>query len=315
MSQWAMIFPGQGSQSIGMLSDIYNQYPVVSDVFNTASEQLGYDLWSLISHGPLEQLNQTVYTQPALFVAEYALWQCWCAQTDLRPNWMAGHSLGEYSALACAGVFSFQDGLDLVVTRANAMQAAVPEGIGSMAAVIGLTDDQVVDICHRCAEGEVLSPANWNTIGQVVLAGHHAAVERAIQAALDSGAKIAKKIPVSVPSHCSLMQPAVEVLMDTFNGITWNQPAIPVIQNTDAAVHAEVDAIRHSLLQQLTGSVHWFKTVQFLQDQGVSHLVECGPGKVLAGLAKRIDRQLITLPFNASDHLSGIKQQLVEVNA
>ena len=206
MSEWAMIFPGQGSQSVGMLSEIYAQHSVVRDIFERASDHLGYDLWLLICDGPVEQLNQTVYTQPALFVVEFALWRYWCSQTDLRPHWMAGHSLGEYSALASAGVFSFEDGLDLVVTRANAMQAAVPIGVGAMAAIIGLTDDQITTICDACADGEVLTPANYNAHGQVVLAGHLAAIDRAIEAALDSGAKIAKKIPVHEGPSLSLPQ-------------------------------------------------------------------------------------------------------------
>ncbi len=315
MSQWAMIFPGQGSQSVGMLQEIAGEYPVISSTFDHASQRLGYDVWSLVSEGPVEQLNQTVYTQPALYVVEYALWQCWCEATSWRPAYLAGHSLGEYSALACAGVFSFEEGLDLVVTRATAMQSASPKGQGAMAAIIGLTDDQVVMICQACAAGDVLSPANWNAVGQVVLAGHQAAIERAIQMALAEGAKIAKHLPVSVPSHCALMQPAVEALTDQLQAMTLHQPQIPVIHNADVKVHSDSDAIRHALVQQLTGSVQWVRTIECLRDNDVTHLVECGPGKVLAGLVRRIDRQMTTWPFNTSEQLLMVKQHMAEVNA
>ena len=315
MSKWAMVFPGQGSQSVGMLSDMYAAHACVPQLLEQASEILGYDIGSLISDGPLEKLSQTIYTQPALFVVEYALWSCWCEIAESRPDWLAGHSLGEYTALVCAEVLSFEDGLLCVMERAQAMQAAVAVGEGAMAAIIGLSDEQVNSICNECAQSQVLTPANFNAIGQVVIAGHQPAVERAIVAAKAQGAKIAKQLPVSVPSHCPLMQPAVAVLSEKMQSITWKKPQIRVLHNVDVQTYDEESLIREALLQQLTGSVQWVKTIQRLSQEGVTQLVECGPGKVLSGLIKRIDRDLVTMTLGKQDDFATVKQAMLEVQA
>jgi [acyl-carrier-protein] S-malonyltransferase len=313
MSHWAMIFPGQGSQAVGMLSEMAAKYPVIGNTFEQASQLLGYDLWLLINEGPAEQLNQTAYTQPALFVAEMALWRCWQELSDARPSVVAGHSLGEYSALACAGVLSFEDALALVVARGQAMQEAIPAGVGAMAAIVGLSDEVVQGICDGCAQQQIVSPANYNSIGQVVIAGHADAVARAVAEAKQQGAKLAKILPVSVPSHCVLMQPVVDSLAAVMETKTWHAPVIPVIQNFDAQAHTEVLAIRHGLLQQLVAPVRWVETIQAIHAQGIHVFVECGPGKILSGLCKRIDRQLVALAFNTPDDMSVAINKFEEV--
>lgn len=292
MSDWAVVFPGQGSQSIGMINGFIDTFPVVRTLFADASDVLGYDLLSLVTDGPASQLNQTIYTQPALLVSAYAIWQCWQSLADFTPAFLAGHSLGEYTALLCSGVLSFSDALQLVSVRAEAMQQAVPEGVGAMAAIVGLSDDEVAVLCLEAAQGDVLSPANFNSKGQVVVAGHHQAVLRVVELATNAKAKLARLLPVSVPSHCLLMRPALDQLKQVMSSMTWHQPSVPVIQNYDVMAHSDVQGIQHSLLQQLISPVQWVSTIKAMQQHGVERIIECGPGKVLTGLIKRIDRSL-----------------------
>jgi [acyl-carrier-protein] S-malonyltransferase len=288
MKQCAFIFPGQGSQYVGMLS---RDCEIAQHYCQRASEVLGYDLLSLIVDGPDDQLNQTAFTQPALLVASVVLWERWCVHSSIRPVAMAGHSLGEYSALTCAGALAFEDAVRLVQCRGQWMQAAVPAGVGAMAAVIGLDNEKVQALCDDCAEGQVLSPANYNSIGQVVIAGHASAVDRAVVAAKSAGARMAKKIPVSVPSHCALMQPAAEQLSDLLNTLTIQAPSFPIINNVDACVAPSEADIKQALVRQLSSPVRWVDVCLALCSQGpVSLFAECGPGKVLAGLLKRIDK-------------------------
>lgn len=289
---WAAVFPGQGSQSTGMLTDLGDDHAVVRDTFQEASDCLDADLWSLCQHGPVEQLNQTEWTQPVMLAAGVATWRLLTQQTDARPAAVAGHSLGEYSALVAAGVLRFPDAVRLVAERARAMQAAVPEGEGAMAAILGLDDAAVKQLCADHAGGEVLEAVNLNAPGQVVIAGSTAAVDRAVGAAKDAGAKRALKLPVSVPSHCALMRPAAERLQSALDATTFGAPEVPVWQNVTAAPADTAEAIKANLAAQLFRPVRWVETIQGLCGQGVSVQVECGPGRVLTGLAKRIDRSL-----------------------
>lgn len=293
--QLAFLFPGQGSQSLGMLSELAQSSPLVISTYAQASEQLGYDLWKLVQEGPDTLLGQTEYTQPALLAAGVAVFKVWQEQGSECPAFMAGHSLGEYTALVCAGVLDYSDAVSLVALRGRLMQEAIKEGEGSMAAIIGLTEAQIAQICVEAAEEQVLSPANFNAIGQTVLAGETSAITRAIDLAKQMGAKIAKLIPVSVPSHCALMKPAAEKLAEYLANIKMNKPVIPVISNVDVAIHDESDQIRTALIKQLYNPVRWVETIQFLAQQGVQCFVECGPGKVLAGLNKRIIPGLNTI--------------------
>ena len=252
-------------------------------------------LWALVQSGPEQKLNQTCYTQPAVFVADVALWRYWQTQTDLRPSLVAGHSLGEYSALVCADALAFEQGVQLVANRAKFMQSAVPEGEGAMAAIIALDNDKLQSLCsEESSERSVVMPANFNSIGQSVVAGHKEAVLRLIEKAKSSGAKIAKLLPVSVPSHCALMEPAAVKLADCLQSIEINKPIIPVVQNCDVKVHSEAKAIKEALIKQLTMPVRWVETVQSLAKQEVAFCIECGPGKVLKGLNKRIDKNMPT---------------------
>lgn len=290
----AMIFPGQGSQSVGMLSAYVAQYPLVQEYFSRASDVVGYDLWDVVQNGPADKLNQTEITQPALLTADVALYEIWKSLDAPKPAMMAGHSLGEYSALVCANALTFEDAVKLVQKRGEAMQAAVPAGTGAMAAILGLADDKVVELCDAHKNHDVLSAANFNSVGQVVIAGHQAAVQRAVDAAKSFGAKLAKVIPVSVPSHCALMQPAAEALSAVMETVTVLAPTIPVVHNVDVSVHEVPDKIKEALIAQLTQPVRWVDTIQWLQSQGITQCVECGPGKVLTGLNKRIDKTLTT---------------------
>lgn len=291
-NQLAVVFPGQGSQSVGMLADVAAEHAIIKETFAQASAVLGYDLWDLAVNGPEDKLNQTEFTQPALMAADVAMWRLWCDREQQRPAVLAGHSLGEFVAFVCAGSLEFADAVSLVAQRGRFMQQAVPAGVGAMAAIIGLDDDAVANVCAEAAAGEVVTPANFNSLGQVVIAGDHAAVERAIALAKPAGAKIAKLIPVSVPSHCPLMQPAAEQLAAALAKIEIKAPQIPVIQNVDATAHADPDEIRDNLVRQLVAPVRWVATIQAMQQQGVTEIIECGPGKVLQGLIKRIDRSL-----------------------
>lgn len=286
--QLAFVFPGQGSQSVGMLSEMADIYPEIIATFAQASDVLNLDLWALIKGGPAEELNQTHNTQPAMLAAGVALWKVWCAQSDLRPGFVAGHSLGEYTALVCSGVLEFADAISLVAARGRFMQQAVPEGVGAMAAVLGLTDEQVLKVCEDAAQGEVCSAVNFNSPGQVVIAGNSTAIDRAMQAAKEAGAKRALKLPVSVPSHCALMQPAAEKLYAQMQDIHFTSPDIRLLHNVDVSEHKDADEIRQALKQQLFMPVRWVDTVNALIEQGVTAIVEMGPGKVLMGLNKRI---------------------------
>lgn len=283
----AFVFPGQGSQSLGMLAEQGAQQPLVLDAFAEASEALGYDLWALTQQGPEEQLNQTDKTQPAILTASVALWRLWLAQGGVRPAFVAGHSLGEYSALVAAGSLGLADAVRLVERRGQLMQQAVPAGQGGMAAILGLEDADVLAACAEAAQGEVVSAVNFNAPGQVVVAGAAAAVERAIEACKARGAKRAMALPVSVPSHCELMRPAAERFAETVNAIDWQKPEIPLVQNVSAAVVSDLDTLKRDLLAQLYSPVRWVESMVRLAESGVTDLVECGPGKVLSGLNKR----------------------------
>lgn len=298
MTQFAFVFPGQGSQTVGMLADMAAAYPVIEETFAEASAALGYDLWALVQQGPVEELNKTWQTQPALLSASVALWRVWQQQGGKTPVLMAGHSLGEYSALVCAGVIAFADAVRLVELRGKFMQEAVPEGTGAMSAIIGLDDESIAKACETAAEGLIVSPVNYNSPGQVVIAGHKEAVERAGAACKAAGAKRALPLPVSVPSHCALMKPAAEKLAVELNAITFNAPQIPVINNVDVKCETSPEAIRSALVRQLYSPVQWTKSVEFMASQGVEHLYEVGPGKVLTGLTKRIVDTLTASAIN-----------------
>ena len=283
----AFVFPGQGSQSLGMLAELGAEQGAVRDTFAEASEALGYDLWALTQQGPEERLNETDKTQPAILAASIALWRLWLAEGGVRPAFVAGHSLGEYSALVAAGAIAFRDAVKLVELRGQLMQQAVPAGQGGMAAILGLEDADVLAACAEAAQGEVVSAVNFNAPGQVVIAGAAAAVERAIEACKARGAKRAMPLPVSVPSHCALMRPAAEKFADAVNALAWQSPQIALVQNVSAAVPADLEALKRDLLAQLYSPVRWVESVQLLAEKGATELVECGPGKVLAGLNKR----------------------------
>lgn len=297
----AYVFPGQGSQTVGMLADVAGAYPLVGETFAEASAVLGYDLWQLVQHGPAELLNETQRTQPALLTASVALYRVLAQRGVPAPKVMAGHSLGEYSALVCADAIAFADAVHLVAKRGEYMQEAVPAGVGSMAAIIGLEDAVVVQACAEAAGDEVVAAVNFNSPGQVVIAGHKAAVERASNACLKAGAKRALPLSVSVPSHCALMQPAAEKLAVELQRITITAPKIPVINNVDVTMLTAADDIRDALVRQLYSPVRWTETVQLLASQGVVTLDEIGPGKVLTGLTKRIDKNLNGEAVNTVD--------------
>ena len=288
----AFVFPGQGSQSQGMLQDLADDYSIVGETFKQASDRLGYDLWQIVQEGPAEKLNSTDITQPAMLAAGVATWRVWEAKDGNSPAMLAGHSLGEYTALVCAGSLDFTDAIGLVAERGRLMQEAVPAGEGAMAAILGLEDDDVRQACTDAAEGEVLAPVNFNSPGQVVAAGNKGAIERLVELAKERGAKRALVLPVSVPSHCSLMQPAADKLAEVLSGIDVQAPRIPVINNVDVATPDDPAAIRDALVRQLYNPVRWVETVQKMAADGVDRLIECGPGKVLVGLNKRIDKTM-----------------------
>jgi [acyl-carrier-protein] S-malonyltransferase len=282
----SVVFPGQGSQSVGMMSG-FGGLPIMERTFREAGDILGEDLWALAAAGPAEALNRTVVTQPLMLTAGVACWRAWREIGGPMPAFFAGHSLGEYSALVAAGALRFEDALPLVRLRAQAMQEAVPEGTGGIAAIVGLDDAKIERVCAEAARGEVLEPANLNSPGQIVIAGHRGAVERGMAAAKAHGAKIAKMLPMSAPSHCSLMKPAAERLGKRLAAIDIAPPRVPVVQNADVAAFDDPDRIRLALVEQLYRPVRWVETIRYLQSQGVTRIVECAPGKVLAGLAKR----------------------------
>lgn len=295
---FAIAFPGQGSQSVGMLAEMAAEFPTVKATFAEASEVLGYDLFELVMNGPAEELNKTWQTQPALLTSSVALWRVWQELGGATPEVMAGHSLGEYSALVCAGALNFQDAVKLVELRGKAMQEAVPEGVGAMSAIIGLDNDTIAANCAQAAEGQIVSPVNFNSPGQVVIAGHKEAVERANALMKASGAKRALPLPVSVPSHCALMKPAAEKLAAALKNIVVAVPAVPVINNVDVVAETDPVRIKDALVRQLFSPVHWTETVVAMADKGVITEVEMGPGKVLSGLAKRIDGRVEGIAAN-----------------
>jgi [acyl-carrier-protein] S-malonyltransferase len=297
MTQWAVVFPGQGSQTVGMLADIASQHLVVQQTYAEASDALGFDLWHMTLNGPASALDQTENTQPALLAGGVAIHRILMQRfPELNKALLAGHSLGEYTALVCAGALSFSDAIQLVAARGRFMQVAVPAGTGAMAAIIGLDEASVLSVCEAAKMGtEVLSPANYNSIGQIVIAGDAAAVERALVLAKEKGAKMAVPIPVSVPSHCALMQPAAEQLAALLEKTTINTPKATVFSNVDVTPYTTETGIRDGLVRQLVSPVRWVETVQAFQAKGVTHVIECGPGKVLTGLMKRIDKSLTLL--------------------
>jgi len=304
MTQIAFVFPGQGSQTVGMLTELAATYPQVEETFREASDALGYDLWQLVSQGPAEELNKTWQTQPALLAASVAIYRVWQQQGGEQPLLMAGHSLGEYSALVCAGVLNFADAVKLVELRGKLMQEAVPEGTGAMQAIIGLDDAAIRKACEESAQGQVVSPVNFNSPGQVVIAGNKEAVERAGAACKAAGAKRALPLPVSVPSHCALMKPAADKLAVALENIPFNAPAVPVINNVDVKAETDAAAIRHALVRQLYSPVRWTESVEAIAAQGVTQLLEMGPGKVLTGLTKRIVDSLTAAAVNDTASLT-----------
>ncbi len=275
-----------------MMAELAAEFPQVGETFAEASTELGYDLWEVVQSGPVERLNSTDVTQPAMLAAGVATWRVWQAEGGASPAVMAGHSLGEYTALVCAGALAFSDGVRLVAERGRLMQAAVPAGKGAMAAILGLDDDTVRRVCAEAAQGEVASAVNFNSPGQVVVAGHAGAVDRAVALAKEAGAKRAVVLPVSVPSHCALMSEAAEQLAKRLRDVVFQAPAVPVINNVDVASPASADAVRDALARQLHQPVRWVEVIQAMAARGVDRLIECGPGKVLVGLNKRIDKTM-----------------------
>lgn len=311
MKKFAMVFPGQGSQSVGMLADLAEQFPIITETFKQASEVLGYDLWTLVQQGPAEELNKTWQTQPALLAASIAIYRVWQQQyPDFKPEVMAGHSLGEYSALVCAGVIDFQDAIKLVELRGKLMQQAVPEGTGAMYAIIGLDNESIIKACKEAEQGEVVSAVNFNSPGQVVIAGAKNAVERAATACKDAGAKRALPLAVSVPSHCALMKPAADQLAVSLESIAVKTPLSAVINNVDVKAENNAEAIRSALVRQLYSPVRWTETVEKMATSGVEVLVEIGPGKVLTGLTSRIVKELSASAVNDVKSLDAVKELL-----
>ncbi|HSH72799.1 MAG TPA: ACP S-malonyltransferase [Methylophilaceae bacterium] len=300
--KFAFFFPGQGSQSVGMMQGL-TSFPIVRDTFIEASDILGEDFWHMATE-PNELLNQTTNTQPLMLAAGVATWRAWQAQGGAQPSLMAGHSLGEYTALVAAGTLSFKDALPLVRYRAQMMQSAVAEGVGAMAAILGLDDDAVRAVCIEAAQGQVLEAVNLNSPGQVVIAGNKEAVERGMEVAKAKGAKRAILLPVSVPSHCALMKPAADELRAYIKDVVLHASQIPVLHNADVLAHDETDKIKDALVRQLYSPVRWVETVQAIYAQGVTASAECGPGKVLAGLTKRIVAELPCIALTSAESIA-----------
>ena len=308
----AFVFPGQGSQKVGMLAAAHQRFDTVRDTFAEASDLLGYDMWDLIQNGEQEALNLTETTQPVLLSSSVALWRTWVAQGGSMPAVMAGHSLGEFSALVCAGALEFSDAVDLVRQRGSFMQAAVPVGVGAMAAIIGLDDETINRICNetsRSTEG-VVAAVNFNSPGQVVIAGHTATVESAITALKEAGAKRALPLPVSAPFHTELMKPAGEKLAEAISGMEIKTPAIPVVHNVHAQTEADPEKIRSLLIEQIYSPVQWSSCVKSMIEHGASQVVECGPGKVLSGLNRRIDKSLSSFSLEEPDSMDSSLSEL-----
>jgi len=287
-----MVFPGQGSQSVAMQADLAAEFPEVRATYAEASEQLGYDLWQLVQEGPKEKLDETVVTQPAMMSAGVATWRVWQKSGGEQPVLVAGHSLGEYTALVCAGAIEFAEAVKLVKRRAELMQQAVPAGDGAMAAILGLDNETVLSVCRDAEEGQVVQAVNFNSPGQVVIAGARSAVERAAELAKNAGARRALLLSVSVPAHCELMKPAAEKLADALAEVELAVPSIPVICNTDAVIYESAEKVRDGLRRQLFNPVRWTETIELMIASGATKIIECGPGKVLAGLTRRIDKSM-----------------------
>jgi len=308
----AFLFPGQGAQTVGMLAELAEHYPLVQETFAEASAVLGYDLWHLSQQGPQDLLNQTDKTQPTLLAASVALWRIWQQQGGSAPQFMAGHSFGEYSALVAAQSLTFAQAVSVAQQRGQLMQQAVPKGQGAMAAILGLNAQQVIDICTDSAQGEVVTAVNFNTPTQTVIAGHQAAVQRALETAQARGAKRALLLPVSVPAHCQLMQPVEAHMAECLAQVSIQAPQIPVLHNVDISAKTTPAAIKDALIHQLSQPVRWVETIHTMQAQGIRLFFECGPGKVLTGLTQAIDRQLTCLPLHTP---AGLEKALAEDSA
>ena len=298
MNNLAFVFPGQGSQSVGMLTDLYQNHQIIRDTISDASTALNFDLAELILKGPEQNLNRTDLTQPALLASSVAIYRLWQQQTAIKPSLMAGHSLGEYSALVCSGAMAFDDALKLVESRGKFMLDAVPEGEGAMAAILGLDNAKVEQCCKEAESGEIVSAVNYNSPGQIVIAGTSQAVDRAMLLCKEAGAKRAIPLAVTVPSHCLLMKPAADKLEQQLAKLEISTPEITVINNVDVAQETSAEAISSALVRQLYNPVRWSESIKAMQDQGITTIFECGPGKVLAGLCKRLDRNLTALVSN-----------------
>ncbi len=305
MNSSAFVFPGQGSQSVGMMAGFGNA-PIVQNTFVEASDLLRVDLWKMALNGPAEDLAQTVNTQPLMLTAGIAIWRLWRSLGGAMPGYFAGHSLGEYSALVAAQVIRFADAIPLVRYRAELMQDAAPAGEGGIAAILGLDDETLKAVCAEAAQGEIVELANYNSPGQLVISGSRSAVERAIEAAKTCGAKRAMMLAMSVPAHCSLMRPAAEQLRQRINEIDFLPPAAPVIQNVDAVGFNDPVAIKDALVRQLYGAVRWIETIKALADGGIKRVVECGPGRVLVGLNKRIDDRIQAMSIHDQASLNAV---------
>lgn len=308
MKNIAFLFPGQGSQSVGMMNG-FGDLSIVRDTFAEASDVLGVNLWTMATEAN-DSINETTNTQPIMLTAGVATWRAWLAASDKLPTVLAGHSLGEYTALVASGALTFKDALPLVRYRAEVMQNAVPAGVGAMAAILGLDDETVRAVCAEAAQNEVLEAVNLNSPGQVVIAGNKAAVERGMELAKAKGAKRALPLPVSVPSHCALMKPAALQLAEYLKGVAVNTPQIPVLHNADVAAYSDSDKIKDALVRQLYSPVRWVETVQAIAAQGVTQTAECGPGKVLAGLTKRIVAELPCVALTSNDALLELKNSI-----
>lgn len=306
----AFVFPGQGSQKISMLAELAAQYPIVTQTFAEASSVLGYDLWALVQNGTQEDINLTERTQPLLLTASVAVWRVWNEKNGAQPALMSGHSLGEWSALVCAGVVAFTDAVKLVQQRGKFMQEAVPAGQGAMAAIIGLDDALIIEACKKAEQGEVVSAVNFNSPGQVVIAGTAAAVERASANCKEAGAKRALPLPVSAPFHTSLMRPAADRLAEQIAATQFNSPKIPVVHNVTAQTETNPEKIKALMIEQIYSAVRWVECVNAMSNLGINTTVECGPGKVLSGLNKRINGELITLSIEKPEEVETVLANL-----
>lgn len=315
MTDFALLFPGQGSQSVGMLAGLAERHDLVRETFEQAGRQLGLDLWALVCSGPEEALNRTEITQPALLTASTAMWRIWNEKGGPQPARMAGHSLGEYSALVAAGALEFENAVELVAERGRQMQSAVPEGVGTMAAILGLDDEVVEAICREAAEDQTVVPANYNSPAQVVIAGHAAAVERAMHKCSEAGARRTVRLPVSVPSHSPLMQPAADAMEKILAATEIQTPVVPVVHNIDMATREAPDGIRAALVAQLTGPVRWSESVRTICGEGIMTLAECGPGRVLCGLGRRIERQASWIALSDPDSFDETIAKLEDASA